>query len=347
MEALGLGYDHTCALLVGGRVRCWGRGEDGQLGYGDAVSRGGSGATIPRLLEDVDLGEAVVSLTAGLEHSCALASSGRVYCWGSNSTGQIGYGSTMRVGHEPGSVPRTAGAVPVGVLATSLIAGALFTCAQTTDDALRCWGNSNFGQLGYGSTDAIGFGTNNTPAVAGDVPLGGAVVALYESLGAHVCAGLDDGSLRCWGFGLNGRTGYGNENNIGATSGSTPESAGSVSVGVAVADLFAGGAHTCALTDVQSMRCWGDANEGQLGYGNPNQLGDVPATVPSNNGDVPTGGVVERIGAGNQYTCARYRNGDIKCWGSCLRGVCGYGDELQRGHTPSTTPANLPPVPVF
>lgn len=347
VEHVALGFDHTCVVLVGGRVRCWGLGGDGQLGYGDISSRGGTGATIPRLLSDIDIGEPIVSVTAGVSHSCALAAAGRVFCWGSNDTGQLGYGSVARIGHEPGSVPRTAGAVPLGGLASSIVAGALFTCARSIDATLRCWGNADFGQLGYGDTEVIGIGANNTPAAAGDVPVGTPVLRLYETLGAHVCVGVANDAIRCWGLGGDGRIGYGNENNVGATNGSTPEAAGDVSVGAPVVDLFAGGAHTCALTATLGLRCWGDGDEGQLGYGNPNPLGGTPATVPSNNGDVPTGGLVEDVGVGNQYTCVRYRNGDIKCWGACLRGVCGYGDQTYRGHTPSTTPANLAPAPIF
>lgn len=347
VESVALGFDHTCVLLVGGAVRCWGRGSEGQLGYGDEMMRGGDGATLPESLANVDVGESAVEVSAGEAHTCVLTESGRVFCWGSNSFGQIGYGSLTNVGHEAGSVPRTAGPVLVGALVRSLVAGSQYTCAQTENETLRCWGRAHRGQLGYGSPDPVGVGTNNTPASAGDVPTGLPVVTLFETSGTHTCATLTDDGVRCWGWGLNGRTGYGNENNVGDTKGSTPEAAGPISIGAPAVALFAGGTHTCAITNAGGLRCWGDGDEGQLGYGNPNQLGDTPATVPSNNGDVPTAGVIESVALGGFFTCGRYRNGEIKCWGDCDRGVCGYGDETQRGHTPTTTPAALPPAPIF
>ncbi len=347
VESVALGFDHTCVLLVGGAVRCWGRGDEGQLGYGDEMMRGGDGATLPESLANVDIGEVAVGVSAGELHTCALTDSGRVFCWGSNAFGQIGYGSLTNVGHEAGSVPRTAGPVLVGATAKSVVAGSQHTCAHTASNGLRCWGRAHRGQLGYGSTDAVGLGTNNTPASAGDVPTGVGVSTLFESSGTHTCARFIDGGVRCWGWGLNGRTGYGNENNVGDTEGSTPESAGAVSVGAPVLDLYAGGAHACVITDAGALRCWGYGISGQLGYGTTEQLADTPATVPSNNGDVPTAGLMESVALGGFFTCGRYRNGDIKCWGDCSRGVCGYGDETQRGHTPTTTPAALPPAPIF
>jgi alpha-tubulin suppressor-like RCC1 family protein len=87
VENVFMGYLWTCALLDAGRVRCWGDGLPGQLGYGELVSR-----LYEPPDEDVELGGAVQDLTLGIHHACALLESGRVRCWGVNDRGQLGLG---------------------------------------------------------------------------------------------------------------------------------------------------------------------------------------------------------------------------------------------------------------
>ena len=102
----------------------------------------------------------------------------------------------------------------------------------------------------------------------------------------HTCAILDDASVRCWGNGADGRLGYGNQNNVGDIM--APGSAGAVDLGsgrTAVA-ISAGGAHTCALLDNDTVRCWGDGASGRLGYCNTSNVADTPATLPGNVGPV-------------------------------------------------------------
>ena len=111
-------------------------------------------------------------------------------------------------------------------------------------------------------------GDDETPASVGDVPVGGSVVQVSGGQ-SHTCAVLDTGNVRCWGEGLFGRLGYGNENRIGDNE--TPASVGDVPVGGSVVQVSAGSVHTCALLETGNVRCWGAAGSGELGYGNHNQ----------------------------------------------------------------------------
>jgi alpha-tubulin suppressor-like RCC1 family protein len=145
---------------------------------------------------------------------------------------------------------------------------------------VRCWGYGGGGRLGYESIDNIG--DTETPESAGDVTVGGTVIQITAGA-SHTCAVLQGGAMRCWGYGLHGRLGYGDTANIGDTE--TPDSVGDVSVGGTVTDIAGGGEHTCARLDQSGVRCWGRSNFGQLGYGNTDTIGDNE--LPSSISEVP------------------------------------------------------------
>jgi alpha-tubulin suppressor-like RCC1 family protein len=102
------GLEHTCALLVDGRVRCWGNGANGRLGYGNVENIGDD--ETPASAGDVVVGGEVLELQAGHEHTCALLAGDAVRCWGRNDLGQLGYGHTEDVGDN--ETPADAGDVP-------------------------------------------------------------------------------------------------------------------------------------------------------------------------------------------------------------------------------------------
>ncbi len=102
------GLEHTCALLEGGRVRCWGNGANGRLGYGNTEIIGDD--ETPDSAGDVDVGGEVLELAAGHEHTCALLANDAIRCWGNNASGQLGYGHTQDIGDD--ETPASAGDVP-------------------------------------------------------------------------------------------------------------------------------------------------------------------------------------------------------------------------------------------
>ena len=256
-------------------------------------------------------------ISAGGLHTCAGLDSGAVRCWGRGLGGRLGYGNTDNVGDE--DTPANAGDVAIGGKVVQLSAAAGHTCALLSSDSVRCWGLGGRGRLGYGNTENVG--DDEAPADVGDVDVGGPVKQV-EAGGLHTCALLESGAVRCWGSAEFGQLGYGNTEDVGGER--TPASVGDVEVGAVVRQLALGSAHTCALLETGAVRCWGRGSEGQLGYGNTDNVGDED--TPESAGNVAIGAAVEQIAAGNEHTCARISDGRVRCWGSGAHGRLGQGN---------------------
>ena len=162
---------------------------------------------------------------------------------------------------------------------------------------------------------------------------------------------LDDGSVRCWGFGQDGRLGYGNQSSIGDDE--TPAKAGRVPLGEGrtARAISAGGAHTCALLDDGSVRCWGTngqlfGGDGRLGYGNAEIIGNSKTPADVDPVDLGDGRTARAISAGDFHTCAVLDDRSVRCWGLGEDGRLGYGHTRRIGddETPgSAGPVNLGP----
>ncbi|MAS53174.1 MAG: hypothetical protein CMJ44_00855 [Pimelobacter sp.] len=342
--SVSAGYNHTCVVTVEQAVRCWGTGADGRLGYGN-TSRVGDGSVLgaetAAAVGDVPLGGPATAVVTGRAHTCALMLTGAVRCWGLNEVGQLGYGHTDTVGDglTPGlETPADAGDVPLGGTAVSLAARDDQTCAVLDTGALRCWGIHSFGKLGYGIFEPIG--DDETPADVGDVPLDTDVAEVATGTN-HTCVLLVTAAVRCWGQGVYGALGYGSEAGITLASNATD-----VAVGGAVTALSAGSTHTCAVLEDGAVRCWGNGDNGRLGYGDLLDVGDGQVEgyeTPEKAGDVPVGGPVAAITAAGAFTCAVLQSGGTRCWGWGLYGRTGYAmtDDIGGGGTPGfETPAD-------
>jgi hypothetical protein len=137
------GYDHSCAITVGGPTLCWGLNEYGQVGDGTTVNRA-SPVTVAG-------GHAFAAVTAGLRHTCALDTEGAAWCWGDDTYGELGDGT-----HVASATPV---AVAGGLRFAYLKAGELSTCGVTSAGVGYCWGDNEYGQLGDGTTTS-----SNVPA---------------------------------------------------------------------------------------------------------------------------------------------------------------------------------------
>jgi len=328
------GAYHTCALLDTGAVRCWGKGSDGQLGYGSTDSIGDTPGEMPPA--DVNVGGSVIQIAAGALHTCALLDTRAVRCWGNGSSGQLGNVGVDSIGDALGEMPPAD--VHVGSTVVRIAAGASHTCALVATAAVACWGNGADGRLGYGGTQSVG--DNETPATAGTVPVGGAVSQIAPGAN-HTCARLNTGGVRCWGAGAHGQLGYGNSNSIGDSV--LPSAAGDVNVGDTVVQVVAGTEHTCALLSSGAVKCWGYGPLGQLGYGNGNSIGD--SETPSSQVDVSLGGPVVQIATSALHSCALLGSGEVRCWGVASDGQLGYGSTVTVGDT--EPPSSRPPVLVW
>ncbi|MBU1070159.1 RCC1 repeat-containing protein, partial [Myxococcota bacterium] len=131
------GGNHTCAIDTGGGTWCWGQAGNGQTGDGAPFGN--------RLIPvQPDWSQTAVAIATGYQHTCAITVNGAVYCWGENSSGQCGSGST-----SDRSRPNLVNGVSNAVAIT---AGDSHTCVLLSTGIIRCWGLNNYGQLGDGTT---------------------------------------------------------------------------------------------------------------------------------------------------------------------------------------------------
>jgi alpha-tubulin suppressor-like RCC1 family protein len=250
----------------------------------------------------------IEKVALGSAHSCAVRADGWLFCWGRNRDGQIGNGTTENQ-YEPVAV------AALGNQVTDVELGENHTCAVTADQALWCWGQNIYGQLG----------TRYEPGqVSHALPLRvdalGTDVA-QVALGAyHTCAIELDGSAWCWGRGESGELGDGS-----TSSRSTP---GAVSgLDGSVAEIGLGAFHGCARKTDGSLACWGDNSYAQIADGSREaRLEPVPISS--------LGSVAAELAVGAMHTCVRTIDGSLFCWGE--------NDQGQLGDGTTTTP--LEPV---
>lgn len=186
--------DHTCVVLIDGRVQCFGANGEGQLGDGTRVTR--STPTLVSGLTDA------VEIAAGNTHSCARRATGAVVCWGSNVFGQLGIGM-MTAGS---TTPVATRAIPGAVAQIS--AGSVHVCARTAS-AVHCWGDNFAGQTG----EVGGMGSTLAPRAVGGV---GAVEEVAAGT-SHTCVRVSGTMHRCWGSNMDGQLGDGTTGPGGAT----------------------------------------------------------------------------------------------------------------------------------
>jgi alpha-tubulin suppressor-like RCC1 family protein len=322
---LSVGGLFGCAIDGGdGYIRCWGRGENGQMGNGswDYINKKASVVSSLTGATDISLGQ---------HHGCAIVEMGdpgeiELYCWGRNTDGQLGDGNS---GQSYLAVVEPV-LVSTGQEPASLSAGGYHTCMLTEEccdgtGQVWCWGANGVGQL---ASPLSGL----TPTEAWLTPAGPQIndVDLLAAGDAHTCAGRTGSKyLRCWGSNASGQLGGG-----GATG---PLQTNLYGVTVQMADvqgnllhLTAGWDHTCLSTDAGTIYCWGEGGDGRLGDGGES-LSAVPKVVsflaPEADGEV----VIQALAAGNAHTCAVGTGfkGDpeqqVYCWGNNDYGQIGDG----------------------
>jgi alpha-tubulin suppressor-like RCC1 family protein len=243
--------------------------------------------------------EASISGGALGTYTCTILNTGTAKCWGSNTNGQLGDGTTTRR-----LTPTTVSGLSSGV--SKISAGQSHTCAVLDTGAVKCWGLNSSGQLGDNSTTQ-----RLTPVDVSNLS-GVAAVSVGSQ---HSCALLRTGAVKCWGAG--GRTGDGTN-----TQRSTPVDVSGLSSGVAA--ISAGHLHTCALLTTGAVRCWGADNRGELGNG-PTGDTNAPGSVTG-----LSSGVIA-ISAGENRSCAVLSNGTAKCWGWNDLGGLGNGSTGDQG----------------
>ena len=335
---IGGGTSFTCALNGDAGVRCFGYNTYGQLGDGTTASRSTPG-------DATGLTGDVLSIAGGSSHTCVLTRAGGLKCFGYNSYGQLGDGTSTTRG-LPGDVT----GLTSNVLAVDL--GGNHTCALTGSGGVKCWGYNYYGQLGNGST-----ATSTLPVDVQGLTSG--VLAVTAGT-YHSCALTAAGGVKCWGNNSSGQLGNG-----GSTPSQVPVDVQGLTSGVLA--VSAGGSHTCAVT-AAGLKCWGYNYYGQLGnastansptpvdvtgaagstavaagsnhscaitgdagvrcwgYNYYGQLGDSTTLNHNAPADVTgLGSDVQALGCGDNHCCVRMTAGNLKCWGSNSYGQLGVG----------------------
>jgi len=292
VAAISAGANHTCTVTTSGGVKCWGANYAGQLGDGTATNRSSP-------VDVSGLSSGVVAISAGGQHTCALTSTGGSKCWGANFSGQLGDGTTT-----DRSTPVDVSGLTSGVVAIS--AGGPYTCALTSTGGVKCWGDNGRGQLGDGTTT-----NSSTPVDVVGLSFGVSAISAGDE--KHTCAVTTSGGATCWGFNGSGQLGNG-------TLADSPVPVDVVSdLGSGVAEIDAGGFHTCGVTSSGGAKCWGAGTSGQLGNGFPGTDSSTPVGVAG----LSTG--VGALSAGESHSCALTTDGGIECWGYNGFGQLGDG----------------------
>lgn len=241
VTAIAAGGHHTCVLTDGGGVKCWGWNDKGQLGDGTHIER-----ATP--VDVVGLSSGVRAIAATGHSTCALTDHGGVKCWGDNQWVQLGDGTNI-----DRSTPVDVVGLTSGVQAIS--PAGHHTCALLTTGGVTCWGFDYGGEVGDGPSG----GYRSAPVDV--VGLSGGVSAIATG-GAHSCALLNNGNVKCWGW-----NNYGQLGNGATTNQEAPVAV--VGLNGVVSDIGgnAGDNHTCVVTENSGVKCWGRNETGELGDG--------------------------------------------------------------------------------
>ncbi len=350
---IAAGSAHTCVLTSAGGVKCWGSNWSGQIGIGTV------GGFVPNAVTPVGLQEGVASIAAGGSHTCVIAVSGALKCWGSNRFGQLGDGTTIDRAEPTDVIGLQGGVIQVAP-------GVFHTCALLTDDTVKCWGRDSFGQLGVRPNEEC----DGLPIKIGPLEIGiasatsgpepcaltpltvnalGTSIATLSGGGNNTCAVTTSGGVKCWGGGSAGALGRPATESCFDWVWPSPCERSPVDVCVAfdeiqnacsealtgAQEVAMGGIHTCALMSDGTVRCWGINTGGELGE-RGQCIVDCPPSPVCQEFDASRGecrlvlNEIQAIGAGSGHSCALTREGGVKCWGDNLinlqlgdAGACG------------------------
>ncbi len=232
---------HMCAI-ASGQVYCWGQGSSGQLGNNTTTS-----SSYPTPVSTSSGLTGATQVAMGIDHSCAISSSGHVFCWGANENGQLGNGTTA---NSPVPVP-----IPTSSLSNvvSITAGGQFTCALDVQGNAYCWGYNSNGQL---TNALLAVGVNSDIPIPINSVLGGQVASIQAGYGFACAQLVKTYQIKCWGLGALGRLG----------DNSTLDSSAPVSpYSNFVANLLAVGySFVTTVYNGNAINSWGSNSAGQL-----------------------------------------------------------------------------------
>jgi len=322
--AITSGRLHSCGLMAGGTVVCWGDNSYGELGNNSIAQ-----SLVPVKVHgvgNVGLLSGVIAITAGNGFTCALFATKSVDCWGFGGDGELGDRSTAR-----SLVPvKVHGVGNVGLLSEviAITAGNDFACALQATKNVVCWGANGEGELGTDSTT-----TALTPVKVhgvGDRGVLSGVAAVSAGSADTPCALLATKTVVCWGSNTNGE--LGDNSFAGQLVPVKVHGVGNVAIlGNVAAVTGAGTSSSCALIVGGKVDCWGF--DGSLGINSSSGSSLTPVQVLGVGGS----GVLNGIAAVSDHSdapCALQISGAVDCWGSGAGDLLGDGTEDLAGNVP-------------
>jgi prepilin-type N-terminal cleavage/methylation domain-containing protein len=324
LRILAAGYQNACTVALDNKPYCWGQG--GMNGDGTS-----SDTNVPVAVSTsgVLAGRAAKALAFGSDVGCVIASGDAPYCWGQNSVGQLGNGTTGGSNSTPTAVVMSG--VLAGKITKAVSTKGASVCVIASDDNAYCWGNNQNGQLGNNSASAF---ANAPVAVATSGVLSGKTIKTISVGISHACAIASDDQAYCWGSNASGQLGNGT-----TTSSSVPvavNKSGALA-GKSIVSISAGSNHTCAIASDNQAYCWGWNAYGMLGN-NTTANTTVPQAVTASG--VLTGKKITGISAGTFHSCALASDNTAFCWG-----YNGYGQLGNGSTTSSLVPVAVTPLP--
>jgi len=264
---------------------------------------------------DALTGQRVVAVSAGYDHSLALAADGAVWSWGEGACACLGHGEDLSDQLLPKKVEALA-----GQRVAAVAAGECHSLALTADGSVWSWGRGTFGRLGHGD-EQHQLLPKEVEALAGE-----RVIAV--SAGPyHSFALTADGNAWSWGWGNEGRLGHGDEQRQ-----LLPKKVEALT-GQRVVAVSAGGEHSLAITADGAAWSWGLGGGGGLGHGDEqSQL--LPKKI-----EAFAGQRVVAVSAGACDDLAITANGAVFTWGEGDRGCLGHGEDLSNQLLPKKVEA--------
>ena len=273
------GGSHSCAVKTTGALFCWGDDGSGQLGNG-------APGTQQSPMQESTAATNWASVAAGFDFTCAVKTTGTLWCWGADGSGQLGNGAS---GMQQSPMQELTAATNWA----SVEVGDYSTCARKTTGALFCWGSNNSGEVG---NNVIG-GVQQTPVQESTTATNWASVTAGVSF---ACARKTNGTLWCWGSDAGGKLGNGQ-----TTVSNLLRPAQESTLATNWAFLSTGHAYGCAIKPDGTLWCWGADGNGQLGNGAATTTQDTPVqelTAATN---------WASVSAGNTHTCAIKTTGTL------------------------------------
>ena len=309
VKSVSTGGGFTCVITILEQIKCWGNNKYLQLGNN-------LGTSVPMATYPVNFSSSAkpIAVDTGSEFACALLGDNTVNCWGRGDSGQLGDGNSSSSSLHP-MVAKQVKYNGLPLNATSIGVGNEHACASIQNGSLVCWGENSEGRLGDGTEQ-----DSNVPINVGDFGANDSIRKI--SLGAqHSCVLTEKGHIYCWGWNDLGTLGIGSNDQQGPL---VPTKLSSFNESNPAMDLSSGGMHVCALLLNNSVVCWGEGMDGQLG--DTEEQNRISPTIVNN---LDNSSEIISLATGDRFSCAMYDNGNLSCWGRNINGRLGIqGDTI-------------------